>query len=81
MKALYFIDGDANVLHLQTPTYGRLQMRRDGFVWVMTGGANTHNVLAPVALIGFTDLVNMLLKTDDFCACTKARALAELENI
>ena len=81
MKALYFIDRGANELHLQTPVYGRLQMQQNGFSWVMTGGANTHNVLAPVALIGFTDLVNMLLNTADFRACTEARSLAELENI
>ena len=81
MKALYFIAKDMNELHLQTATYGRLVMRKHGFVWVMTGGANTHNVLAPVALVGFADLTNMLLNTDDFRTCAATRSLAELENI
>ena len=81
MKALYFIAKDMNELHLQTPIYGRLVMHRDGFSWVMTGGAGTKNTLAPVALIGFADLANTLLNTDDFRACTEARSLAELENI
>ena len=80
MKALYFIAKDMNELHLQTATYGRLVMRRDGFGWVMTGGAGTKNTLAPVALIGFADLANMLLNTDDFGACTEARSLAELKE-
>ena len=81
MQALYFIDTNVNELHLQTETHGRLVMQRDGFRWVMTGGANTHNVLAPVALIGFADLANMLLNTDDFSECALAHSLAELENI
>lgn len=80
MKALYFIAADMNELHLQTATYGRLVMRRAGFVWVMTGGANTHNVLAPVALVGFFDLTSMLLNSDDFSACAEARSLAELKE-
>lgn len=80
MKALYFIAADMNELHLQTATYGRLVMRRAGFEWVMTGGANTHNVLAPVAIVGFADLTNMLLNSDDFRACLCARSLAELKE-